>query len=170
MPPQAVIVPVEPPTKQLRNQVVEPFAEDLTGGIVNPQFPMVAGTAVNLYALLLLIEGWLADVKLAHVLNMVNPVTPFKEMFPSMSQSPDGRVKLVTLIVVLFGALTAEANGTTLDMNSPTIPLEALSFVPVPMIPPVDGSTNVIVVAVATPIVGVVNVGDTDPTKDPVAI
>jgi hypothetical protein len=49
------------------------------------------------------------------------------------------------------------------------VPAIALLFVVVPIIPPVVGE-NTTLVAVVTPMLGVTNVGDVDPTKFPVPV
>jgi hypothetical protein len=93
-------------------------------------------------------------------------ITPFveKKTFPQTSQSP-----AVRLIEVIFASVelvidTGLPLAITLEINSPTVPDDALSLVVVPTIPPVVG-LKVTDVAVAAPNVGVTRVGEVDPTK-----
>jgi hypothetical protein len=88
--------------------------------------------------------------------------------FPHTSQSPAVR-EIDVILMVAFVERTPEAFGITLDTNSPTFPALALSAAVVPIIPPVVG-LNANDVAVATPRIGVTNVGEVDPAKVPVPV
>jgi hypothetical protein len=69
--------------------------------------------------------------------------------------------------VVVIG--TALPIGIFEVINCPTNPLDALLADVVPIIPPVVGE-KAILVAVAAPNVGVIKVGEVDPTKLPVPV
>jgi hypothetical protein len=76
---------------------------------------------------------------------------------------------LVKSVGVLVGIEVDDPNATTLDINSPTLPAAALSFVVVPIMP--DVLENVKLVALGVLKIGVpVKVGLAEPTKLPVPV
>src|SRR5207248_8791110 len=82
--------------------------------------------------------GTVALVVLIPALRAVTvDVVSLKLTLPSTSQSPAVRLILVTLAAVAVVRLTALPLATRLETNSPILPAAALSFVVVPMMPPV---------------------------------
>lgn len=88
--------------------------------------------------------------------------------FPYTCQSPAVNVMLVIFAATFEVKATADPTKTVDDINSPTLPAAALLFVVVPIIPDVE--VKLILVALADPKTGVINVGLLAKTKAPVPV